>query len=282
MGNFNEENNQFFNGFYRGLVENNGFDTDINGNNAVPDPLLSEKGDGRVQVRVVGIHSFNKEVRETEFATDAIPTEHLAWAEQASSIFGSFNPTNKAGISQVPEVGSYVWLFFENGNHNKPVYFASVVGVGDFDSDFSNETTIITTKGGHKITIVDTKEDDDGKLQTKLTCETAGGHTFELSDEEDSESITLKHSPSESEVLIDEDGSIWLKTAEDDDGNESAIIISKEDNEIILSSESIFIDGQLKTGTGGHLVYADTELDNENSDENVAEIGQLKIAHRLT
>ena len=37
-----------------------------------------------------------------------------------------------------------------------------------------------------------------------------------------------------------------------------------------------------KTGTGGYIVYADTELDNEDSDENVAELGQLKISHRIT
>ena len=283
MGKFNDNNTEMFEGFYRARVENNGFNVDIDGNDAVPDPLVSEKGDGRVQVRLVGIHSFNKEVKENEIAIDAIPTANLPWAEQASPIFGSFNPTNKAGISQLPEVGSHVWVFLENGNHNKPVYFASVVGVGDFDPEFSNETTIIKTKGGHKITIVDTVDTENDTLNTKLNCTTAGGHVFELDDESESETITLKHSPSNSEMSIDEDGDITLKTDTPDDGDPSAIIISKKDKEIIISAESIILNGNfIKTGTGGYLVYADTNLDNVDKDEDVSELGQLKISHKVT
>ena len=83
---------------YRGVVENN------------VDPLKRS----RVQVRILGIHTH-----ELSLNTDSLP-----WAEKASST-GSFQGI---GLTSVPQNGSWVWLFFENGNIQRPVYFAISVG----------------------------------------------------------------------------------------------------------------------------------------------------------
>jgi hypothetical protein len=134
-----------FYGFYRGLVEK------------IDDP----EGMGRVRCRIMGIHS-QKKVKQLK---EGIPDIELPWCEQAQSLFGGFSD-EKAGISCVPSVGSWVWVFFEQGDFTKPIYFASIVGKNDRDSESdttptkTDEVTIINTKQGHKITINDTESED--------------------------------------------------------------------------------------------------------------------------
>lgn len=152
---FLEDNTEFYSGFYRAQIENNGIDLDINKKTAVKDP----EGRGRVQARVLGLHS-QKTVKDL---VDGIPTEHLPWAEQAGSLFGGFGPT-KSGLSLIPEVGAWVWVFFDAGNHNKPVYFASVIGKGDFDKNVVSAGAIAINFPG-KTQIVVKETYDNGKLK---------------------------------------------------------------------------------------------------------------------
>lgn len=147
---FLEDNTQFFNGFYIGKVEENN----------------DEEKRGRVQVRVVGIHT--DEVSDDP-TVDGIPIEHLPWAEQCAPIFGGFSE-KKAGIQTVPEIGSYVYVFFLNDDHNKPVYFGSVVGSNDLnyiDDDNPDDISTIQTKSGHKLTIND-KEDEESIILEEM------------------------------------------------------------------------------------------------------------------
>lgn len=94
-------------GIWRGVVEDN------------KDP---EKI-GRCKVRVFGLHSPNKE----ESNRDGIPTDHLPWAEPALPVIGG--GTTGYGMFGVPLQGSHVFLFFENKNIRKPIYFASAPGI---------------------------------------------------------------------------------------------------------------------------------------------------------
>ncbi len=133
-----KDNNHFYYGFYKGKVEDN----------------KDSENRGRLQIRVLGVHSQNN----YDSKSDGIPTANLPWAEQAAPIFGGFGPTNKQGITAIPEIGSWVWVFFDNGNHNKPVYFASVIGNDDLTGiDTTNPENISTIKSktGHKIIIND-------------------------------------------------------------------------------------------------------------------------------
>lgn len=85
-----------FTGFYRGKVVNN------------QDPMKS----GRVQVLVYPMFA---DLPETQY--DLLP-----WAVPAFSL--SFGASSQAGTFTVPSVGSEVWVFFENGDYQTPVYFA--------------------------------------------------------------------------------------------------------------------------------------------------------------
>jgi hypothetical protein len=90
---------------------------------------------GRCKVFVPGVFP-------SVFSNDPVA---LPWAEPAMSLAsGSFTSVsahinmddnvstqaplckNETGYCGPPHVGSHVWTFFENGNHNKPVYFAAV------------------------------------------------------------------------------------------------------------------------------------------------------------
>lgn len=96
-----------FNGFYRGVVEDNN------------DPLKM----GRVRVRIFGLHTENKIKTET----NGLKTNELPWAEPILGIVeGSISGY---GLWSIPVQGSQVMLFFENGNYSQPRYFGTVPGI---------------------------------------------------------------------------------------------------------------------------------------------------------
>lgn len=95
-----------FNGIHIGLVEDN----------IDPDKA------GKVRVRIAGIHTPKKEAGIIE----GIPTVDLPWALPANPIAGG--SVSGLGESKVPVQGSWVILFFIGGNHNRPVYFATIPG----------------------------------------------------------------------------------------------------------------------------------------------------------
>ena len=138
-----------FNGNYRAIVENN------------EDP----KDAGRVQVRIIGIHSVD---------TNLTPVSHLPWAEPCLGIAhsgghnmanapdkgttryspdgSSYTPTPRdtttfketdvdtvlknsgtGGEFTVPRKGTMVWVFFEQGNHNRVHYWAAAPKSIDWD-----------------------------------------------------------------------------------------------------------------------------------------------------
>jgi len=92
---------------YRGVVEN------------VDDPEMA----GRVKIRVMGIHSDNPKYVETK---------HLPWAIPATDLRMGGGLRN-VGSYKVPDIGSHVFIFFEAGDHNFPVYFATAPAIEDVE-----------------------------------------------------------------------------------------------------------------------------------------------------
>jgi hypothetical protein len=131
-----------FNGFYRGTV------IDVN------DPLEA----GRVKIRVFSVY-------------DDVKDSVIPWAEYADPFFtnGMF----------VPDVGDKIWVFFDNGDHMHPIYFAGSQGKPIFDkmshkkgvNDGGQSSTYpknrsIKTKTGHLIEIDDS---GSGRVNIKHT-----------------------------------------------------------------------------------------------------------------
>jgi len=90
-------------GFYRGRVEYN------------RDPLKL----GRVKVRVPQLHGFPDD-------EGAIPTSALPWASPGIFIGAGYD----MGQFIVPHVGTFVWVSWEEGDPDKPIYFGGIPSTG--------------------------------------------------------------------------------------------------------------------------------------------------------
>jgi len=108
---FNNENvkynNPYHSNIYIGVVEDN------------VDPL----NQGRVRVRIIGFHTDIK----SKSSTEGLLTEQLPWATPGNPIQGG--SMSGIGWSGVPVNGSHVALFFIGGDHNFPIYFATIGGM---------------------------------------------------------------------------------------------------------------------------------------------------------
>lgn len=104
----NINNIQSQNIFYRAVVENN----DDGGKH------------GACQVRILGIHPVNA-LRTGK--NIGVKTEDLPWAElvMSTSYHGG---VSGLGISAVPLKGSWVWVFFDAGDWNRPIIIGLISG----------------------------------------------------------------------------------------------------------------------------------------------------------
>lgn len=123
--NVNYEHNLAFNNIVRGIVVFN------------EDPLNK----GRLKIWVPGVYpeTFKKD------------NGKLPWAEPMMSLFGgNFTDSNvdsmnqETGITTVPLVGAQVFLFFENGDQNKPIIFGACQGGSGWISEHINQHVIQT------------------------------------------------------------------------------------------------------------------------------------------
>lgn len=104
---YNEnENIKKLNGFYRGTV-------------------LKHLPAGKCKVFIYGV--YNENYLESP--------DNLPDAEQAAPLYGGCNNGN--GVFSYPNIGSSVWCFFQNGDQNLPVIFASTLG-GDIAKENYN------------------------------------------------------------------------------------------------------------------------------------------------
>ena len=125
-------------GIYRGVVEDN------------DDPLKA----GRCRIRIFGIHTDTT----IKSVTEGIPTNELQWSEPALPIIEG--AVTGYGLWGVPQEGAHVFVFFENGNHMQPRYFASVPGITSGTADFPSTSypylVRLATHAGHIIELDNT------------------------------------------------------------------------------------------------------------------------------
>ena len=80
-------------------------------------------------------------VSPTEFENDP---DSLPDAEQASPLFAAAKQDE--GMFFYPNIDSIVWGFFENGDINFPVYFASAIGAGDMNTEAVYGSEVMANK----------------------------------------------------------------------------------------------------------------------------------------
>lgn len=107
---------------------------------------------GRVKVRVFGIH-------------DHIDDDYLPWAIYADPFMGG---GKDSGGMFVPDEGDLVWVFFEQGEKEQPVYFAGAPSRLDGPSEKSKDyphRKVFKTKAGYAFEI----SDQEGNTELKIT-----------------------------------------------------------------------------------------------------------------
>lgn len=85
---------------YRGIVRDN----------------IDPKNLGRCKIQIPSIHGGTE-----------LPSNYLPWARGVSNVVIG----NNKGSSSIPDVGDIVWVLFEGGDEDYPVYLGGMQGVND-------------------------------------------------------------------------------------------------------------------------------------------------------
>jgi hypothetical protein len=96
----------------------------VEDDNPKVDGVLLE--DGRIRVRVWGLHNIDKE----EIPVIELPLAQPAYPNIIGSITG-------VGVWSIPTQGTHVFVFFENGDHMEPRYFATAPGIEPTEGNFN-------------------------------------------------------------------------------------------------------------------------------------------------
>lgn len=157
-------------------------------------------------------------------------------AEQAAPLFGGVNNGN--GMFSYPNIDSIVWCFFENGDHNRPVYFASTLG---------GELAINTIDQGFK------------KVRTNVCDEDENGNdTTETGADAQQHCIVCQSSVGASEIMIRESGQIEIKTKSDE--GYSTINIDGSGTITISTSDSIQVDSPSVKISGNQQIELNSQM----------------------
>jgi hypothetical protein len=242
------------NSIYRGVVEDNN------------DPNKS----GKVKVRVIGIHTSWNDEKESNLG---ISTENLPWAEPATPIFGGIS---KVGIYGVPCNGSHVFLFFENGNSQRPIYFATAVGIpgetpyncigfNDPDENYPK----IPFEPDWNVGTKATKQDDKFVIQDKA------GNKIEFCSEAGKEGIIIEHGKTCARIVFDSTGGIKNEVGRTTSKTHCGaidLVCSGDSNEFVVGDKissskglSITAFGNKKEGIMGSCDTSVSGIDNRKS-----------------
>jgi len=182
------------------------------------------------------------------------------WARPANNPMGGRNMEENAeqhfmGSSYIPANGSWIWIFFETGNINKPYYFGSldienakVLPENQLGTNFEDKWTIFKSHDGRTIVISDDPYDERVEITGKkrLLKEAPSGDKY---------SVTRIIS-NQTTVLLDErDGKekILIKTHK---GDFIHIDIDDQDLEIQFSKDMhLALGGNMFVRTQGDMHF---------------------------
>lgn len=222
---------------------------------------------GRVRVRIAGIHTPKK----TKTSTSGIPTNELPWAIAANSLEGG--SVSGIGKSAVPVQGSWVALFFIGGNHNNPVYFATisgmpqnlanseegfndpdgvypnVIGEPDWNKEARGEGTIKDIKNANLETYEPSSQADPEYPYNDVYEGQGNGLIIEHDNTPDGERWHVFHKASKSYLEIHPNGDMVMKST-----NNKFEITTKDRKIFVKGNDTQKVDGNETTDIGGNLV----------------------------
>jgi Type VI secretion system/phage-baseplate injector OB domain len=155
-------------------------------------------------------------------------SKSLDWADprdfrNASKTGGEFFP---------PEIGDWVYVEFETGDLQFPIYSGGYFAENELPSEFTHSAKNEPQVRGYKNKRGDGFYFDETKDKEKLVFTTKGGHTVVLDDTKDKESIFIKHK-SGAQFQVNEKGSVNIFAK-----NGSVFAMNAEKNSITLQNQT--------------------------------------------
>ena len=146
-----------------------------------------------------------------------IPDTQGIWARPANNPIGGRNTqdgsdNNYMGTCYIPRKGSWVWIFFEAGNINRPYYFAGldiehakVLPENQVGSNFQDKWTIFKSHDGRTIAISDDPSDARVEItgkKRKLTSPPSGDQASVYTIDENQTTILFDERTGKQKILI--------------------------------------------------------------------------------
>jgi len=173
----------------------------------------------------------------------------------------SYNSTGK-GLFSVPRVGSKVWVFFENGNLNRPVYFATAYNQSDWNN-VSNDNYPDKLENYSKADGGET----DNTYQNKMVISQRGG-VIEIVNTDSKESLQISHYNGGFKLWNNNGTQEYVKGAERKliSGSKFSTIGSNDDC-VIIGNKSVEVGENLNVVVKGNANITITGTANLISDE---------------
>lgn len=140
---------------------------------------------GRIQVRVPFLHGVSNQ-------GDYIDDKNLPYAVPCSPF-----ATHDAGMLLVPEVGSMVFLMFEDGDSTKPVYLGQMFSKGSIKTEeLSYTESDMFKENGYRLKMADIDDTPknsykDGSIKKQVLFKSIKGSTIQFNDNDCEESLEI-------------------------------------------------------------------------------------------
>jgi hypothetical protein len=224
---------------YRGIVEDNN----------------SPIKDGRVRVRIFGIHSEDKSL---------VPTNTLPWAELIQPL--TFGYGSGIGITSVPRTGSWVFVILENDNPNNPIIVGGVSGKSTDKSNYQLPKQ-------ERIGFWDVNDLANPGYPNNHVIETLAGHIIEIDDAGGTERIRICHTNG-NEVLLNNEG-ISISSVKD-----RTELTAGKFTQTVLNTIEINSTGSISINTAGSVNISSNGVTNllANGDVNLRTDAELHVS----
>jgi hypothetical protein len=147
----------------------------------------------------------------------------------------SYNNSTK-GLFSVPRVGSRVWVFFENNNLNRPVYFATSYDKGDWDN-ISDGNYPDQVENFSKNDNLPEGVEPNGSYQNKVVVSQRGG-VIEIINTDNQESVQISH--------YNGGFKIWSNGGTEE-------YVEGEDKKLVKSNSQLHVGGNMDIHVDGNV-----------------------------
>ena len=229
---------------YRAIIENN----------------ISPLKDGRVQVRIFGIHDLDNTI---------VKTKDLPWAEVEEPL--AFGFSSGVGFSSIPNIGTWVFVRLDHNNPNMPIITSAISGKSTETSDFPFPLKDrLNEEDQNRLQRVTGLKQNDNKDAEEYSLLPKTIHK-KINDTRDNYKPTpqnpLDKWPEEVFEQVSEKQWVDKKTAKDDISGAEFPSSSNADatsfEPVSLSNKTVYPDDAVIETKSGHVIEIDDTPDNE-------------------